>query len=199
MIVEVIAVGTELLLGQIVNSNVAFVGRRLAEEGFDAHFQVTVGDNPARLVETIRTAAARSDAVILTGGIGPTQDDLTREALCEVAGRRLLRNEDYAGVIRRRIEALGREMPENNLRMADYPEGAEQLPNATGVALGVALHHDGTWFFAVPGVPSEMTPMIDEQVLPRLRTAEGRPAVLRSRVLRTWGLGESQVSHTLDD
>jgi nicotinamide-nucleotide amidase len=199
VIVEVIAVGTELLLGQIVNSNVAFVGRRLAEEGFDAHFQVTVGDNPARLVETIRTAAARSDAVILTGGIGPTQDDLTREALCEVAGRRLLRNEDYAGVIRRRIEALGRGMPENNLRMADYPEGAEQLPNATGVALGVALHHDGTWFFAVPGVPSEMTPMIDEQVLPRLRTAEGRPAVLRSRVLRTWGLGESQVSHTLDD
>ena len=199
MIVEVIAVGTELLLGQIVNSNVAFVGRRLAEEGFDAHYQVTVGDNPARLVETIRTAAARSDAVILTGGIGPTQDDLTREALCEVAGRRLLRNEDYAGVIRRRIEALGREMPENSLRMADYPEGAEQLPNATGVALGVALHHDGTWFFAIPGVPSEMTVMLDEQVLPRLRTAEGRPAVLRSRVLRTWGLGESQVSHTLDD
>jgi nicotinamide-nucleotide amidase len=199
VIVEVIAVGTELLLGQTVNSNAAFIGRRLADEGFDAHFQDTVGDNLARLAETINIAAARSDAVILTGGIGPTPDDLTREALCEFTGRRMLRNEEYAGVIRRRIESLNRAVPENVLRMADYPEGAEQVPNAAGVALGIALHHDGTWFYALPGVPAEMTVMIDEQILPRLRRAEGRPAVLQSRVLRTWGLGESQVSEALDD
>lgn len=199
MIVEVIAVGTELLLGQTVNSNAAFIGRRLADEGFDAHFQDTVGDNLARLAEAIRIAATRSDAVILTGGIGPTPDDLTREALCEVTGRRLLRNEEYAGVIRRRIESLNRAVPENVLRMAEYPEGAEQVPNAAGVALGIALRHDRTWFYAVPGVPAEMTVMIDEQVLPRLRRAEGRPAVLQSRVLRTWGLGESQISEALED
>ncbi|MDH5615939.1 MAG: competence/damage-inducible protein A, partial [Acidimicrobiia bacterium] len=190
MIVEVIAVGTELLLGQIVNSNVAVIGRRLAEEGFDAHFQVTVGDNLARLTDTIRTAAVRSDAVILTGGIGPTQDDLTREAICEVAGRRMVRNEEYANVIRERIMAARGVMPENNLRQADHPEGAEQLPNANGMALGISLEHEGTWLFAVPGVPSEMRVMIEDQVLPRLRRAAGGPTVLVSRVLKTWGWGE---------
>jgi len=199
VIVEVIAVGTELLLGQIVNSNVAVIGRRLAEEGFDAHFQVTVGDNLARLTDTIRTAVLRSDAVILTGGIGPTQDDLTREAICEVAGRRMVRNEEYANVIRERIMAARGVMPENNLRQADHPEGAEQLPNANGMALGISLEHEGTWLFAVPGVPSEMRVMIEDQVLPRLRRAAGEPTVLVSRVLKTWGWGESQVAETLDD
>ena len=199
MIVEVIAVGTELLLGQIVNSNVAFIGRKLAEEGFDAHFQVTVGDNLARLTEAIRTAVARSDGVILTGGIGPTQDDITREALCEVAARRMLRNEEHAAVIRDRLMAARGVMPENNLRQADYPDGAEQLPNANGMALGIALEHQDTMLFAVPGVPSEMKVMVEDQVLPRLRQAAGVPTVLTSRVLKTWGLGESQVSETLDD
>ena len=199
MIVEVIAVGTELLLGQIINSNVAFIGRRLAEEGFDVHHQVTVGDNLARLVETIATAVSRADAVILTGGIGPTPDDLTREALCEVAARPMLRNEDHAAVIHERIMAARGAVPENNLRQADYPQGAEQLPNANGMALGIALHHQDTWLFAVPGVPSEMTLMVDEQVLPRLRREAGEPAVLVSRVLKTWGQGESHVAEVLDD
>ena len=199
MIVEVIAVGTELLLGQIINSNVAFIGRKLAEDGFDAHFQVTVGDNLARLTDTIRTAVDRSDAVILTGGIGPTQDDLTREALCEVASRRMVRNEAHATVIRDRIMAARGVMPENNLRQADYPEGAEQLANANGMALGIAMRHQDTMLFAVPGVPSEMRVMVEDQVLPRLRQAAGVPTVLTSRVLKTWGLGESQVAETLDD
>ena len=199
MIVEVIAVGTELLLGQIVNTNAAVIGARLADDGFDAHYQVTVGDNLDRLATTIRTAIDRADAVVLTGGIGPTQDDLTREALCAATGRAMARDEGHAEAIRERITRIRGHVAESTLRMADHPEGATGLPNRNGVALGIAMEHRGVPIFAVPGVPSEMTVMLDEQVLPRLRTASGEPAVLRSRVLRTWGLGESQVADELDD
>lgn len=198
MIVEIIAVGTELLLGQIVNSNVAYIGRRLAEEGFDAHFQVTVGDNLERLTETIAAASQRSDGVILTGGIGPTQDDLTREALCLATGRPMQRNEEYAEAISRRLTAIRGAVSENNLRMADYPEGAEQLPNTNGVALGLAMELDGAVLFAVPGVPTEMMAMVDDEVMPRLRLTTGAPAAMRSRVIKTWGLGESAVAEILD-
>ena len=199
MIVEVMAVGTELLLGDIVNSNAATIGRRLAEEGFDIHHQVVVGDNMGRLVDALRTAVGRADAVVITGGIGPTQDDLTREALCELAGVEMTRDEDHARWVDARIRATGREPSPNVLRMADLPSGAEGLPNANGVALGAALGHEGCWLFAMPGVPAEMIPMLDEEVLPRLRRLAGRPAVLRSRVLHSWGLGESTVSDLLDD
>lgn len=199
VIVEVIAVGTELLIGQIINSNVATIGQRLADEGFDAHWQVTVGDNVDRLVEAIRTAADRADAVILTGGIGPTQDDMTRDALCVVGGREMARDEAHAAAIEERLLRTRGSVAENTLRMADYPAGAHPLPNAKGVALGVAMEHDGTWMFAMPGVPTEMVAMLDDQVLPRLRAANGEPAVLKSRVLRTYGYGESQISEMFDD
>jgi nicotinamide-nucleotide amidase len=199
VIVEVIAVGTELLLGQIVNSNVAAIGTRLADEGFDAHFQVTVGDNLGRLADAIRTAIGRADAVILTGGIGPTQDDLTREALSAVTGRPIVRDAEHAASIRERLTRIRGHVAESTLRMADHPQGAETLPNRNGVALGIAMEHRGTWLFAMPGVPSEMTAMLDEQVLPRLRIASGEPAILRSRLLRTWGQGESQIAEALDD
>ncbi|HSK95576.1 MAG TPA: competence/damage-inducible protein A, partial [Euzebyales bacterium] len=177
MIVEVIAVGTELLLGQIVNTNVAVIGTRLADEGFDAHYQVTVGDNLERLAATIRTAIERADAVILTGGIGPTQDDLTREALCAVTGRAMARDEAHAEAIRERIVRIRGHVAESTLRMADHPDGATGLPNRNGVALGIAMEHRGVPIFAVPGVPSEMAVMLDEQVMPRLRRASGEPAV----------------------
>lgn len=199
VIVEVIAVGTELLLGQIINSNAAAIGARLADEGFDAHFQVTVGDNLGRLSAAIRTAVERADAVILTGGIGPTPDDLTREALSAVTGRPIVRDAEHADSIRERLTRIRGHVAESTLRMADHPQGAETLPNRNGVALGIAMEHDGGWLFAMPGVPSEMTAMLDEQVLPRLRIASGEPAILRSRLLRTWGQGESQVAETLDD
>jgi nicotinamide-nucleotide amidase len=199
MIVEVIAVGTELLLGQIVNSNAAVIGARLADEGFDAHYQVTVGDNLDRLAATIRTAVDRADAVILTGGIGPTQDDLTREALCAVTGQSMARDQAHAEAIRERLTRIRGHVADSTLRMADHPEGATTLPNRNGVALGIAMEHRGVPIFAVPGVPSEMTVMLDEQVMPRLRIASGEPAVLHSRLLRTWGYGESQVADELDD
>lgn len=199
MIVEVIAVGTELLIGQIINSNAAHIGQRLADEGFDAHHQVTVGDNLGRLSEAITTALQRADAVILTGGVGPTQDDLTREAICAATGRTMRRDEAHAGRIHDRIMARRGSVADSVLRMADYPDGAEPLPNTQGVALGVALNHEGQWIFAVPGVPREMTAMVDREVMPRLRLAAGKAAVIRSRVLHTWGFGESQVAEMLDD
>ena len=199
MIVEVIAVGTELLLGEIVNSNVAVIGRRLADEGFDTHYQVTVGDNLARMVAAIRQAIDRADAVLVTGGIGPTQDDVTREALCIVGDRRMARDEAYAEVIRERITRAHGSVVPSTLRMADHPSGTETLPNRNGVALGIAMVHHGVPIFALPGVPAEMTVMLDEQVLPRLRAHAGEPTVLRSRLLRTWGWGESRVAEALDD
>lgn len=199
MIVEVIAVGTELLIGQIVNTNGSAIGARLADEGFDAHHQVTVGDNLGRLTRAITTALERADAVILTGGIGPTQDDLTREAICAATGRPMARDEEYAEKIRQRILARRGSVADSVLRMADHPEGAEPLPNSQGVALGIALHHDGKWIFAVPGVPREMRALLDEEVMPRLRAASGGPTSIKSRVLHTWGYGESQIAEVLDD
>jgi nicotinamide-nucleotide amidase len=197
--VEVVTVGTELLLGDLVNSNAAAIGRRLADEGFDTHYQVVVGDNLERLVATLSTALERADAVVITGGIGPTQDDLTREALCELAGVPMVRDHEHATWIDARIRAQGRQPAPNVMRMADLPEGAQGLRNANGVALGVALRHAGVWLYAMPGVPPEMIPMLDHEVLPRLRAAAGEPAVLRSKVLHSWGLGESTVSDLLDD
>lgn len=199
MIVEVIAVGTELLLGQIDNSNATHIGRRLAEEGLDCHHQVVVGDNLERLTDAIATAMRRSDALILTGGIGPTQDDLTREAICAVVNRPMVRDEEHAAWIRERIASQGGTPRHNQLRMADVPEGAESLPNRTGVALGVALQHHNKLIFGLPGVPAEMKPMLDEQVLPRLRDRAGDSQTLVSRVIKTWGQGESAVSELLGD
>jgi len=199
LIVEVIAVGTELLIGQIVNTNAAYIGAALAEDGFDSHFQVTVGDNLARLVSAIGAALERADAVVLCGGIGPTQDDLTRDAMAAVAGRTMVGDHDHASWIESRVMSQSGSVNPTVLRMADLPEGAESLPNANGVALGVALEHEGKWIFAVPGVPVEMRAMLDGQVMTRLRRLAGEATVLRSRLLRTWGLGESRIAETLDD
>lgn len=199
MIVEVVAVGTELLLGQIVNGNGATIGAALAESGFDAHFQQVVGDNLGRMEEALRIAMGRSDAVIVTGGIGPTQDDLTREGLAAVTGRRLVRDEGQVEALRRRFEAAGREMPASNLRQADVPEGAELVPNPKGTAPGIALVHEGTMVFVVPGVPEEMAWLLRHEVLPRLRAAAGIEEVIVSRLLRTWGHSESRVAELLDD
>lgn len=199
MIVEVVAVGTELLMGQIVNSNGSEIGMRIGENGFDAHYQVVVGDNLGRLTATLLQALSRSDAVVITGGIGPTQDDLTREAICQIAGVRMTRDEKHAEWIERRVLAQRPTMASNVFRMADLPEGAEGMPNTNGVALGVAMEIGGKWLFAVPGVPAEMRAMLDNEVLPRLRAIDRQPAVLRSRVIHTWGHGESTVADLLED
>ena len=199
MIVEVIAVGTELLLGQIINTNLAHIGSRIADLGLDAHYQQTVGDNLSRMETAIATALGRSDAVIITGGIGPTQDDITREAICAATGRTMAFSDDYARALRERYAAWGREMPESNLRQAEHPEGAELLPNPKGTAPGLALEHDGKLIFALPGVPPEMYLLLDDHVLPRIKQKAGIDEVLVSRVIRTWGKGESAVAEMLGD
>ncbi len=199
MIVEVVAVGTELLLGQIVNGNAATIGSRLAEAGLDAHYQQVVGDNLVRMESSIRDALRRADAVILTGGIGPTQDDITREAICAATGRTMLHSEEYAQSLRRLWEELGRTFPISNLRQADYPDGATMIENPKGTAPGIALEHEGKWIFAIPGVPEEMTYLLDTEILPRLRESAGLARLVKSRLIRTWGLAESTVGEMLAD
>ena len=199
MIVEVVAVGTELLLGQIVNGNAAKIGAALADHGFDSHFQVVVGDNLERVMSAIRTALSRADAVIITGGIGPTRDDLTREAVCAALGLQMKSSETYAEFLRERFASWGRDMPASNLRQAEYPEGAEMLPNPKGTAPGLVLEHQGKLIFLLPGVPMEMSYLLEAEVLPRLGKAAGADAVVFSRILRSWGRSESQVGEMLDD
>jgi nicotinamide-nucleotide amidase len=200
MKVEVLAVGTELLLGQIVNGNAAEIGRRLAEAGLDHYRQVVVGDNLGRIVGALEQAVERADAVIVTGGLGPTQDDLTREAICAAAGLDMAYSEEFAAHLRR-LWALrrGREMPVSNLRQAEYPAGAELLPNARGTAPGLRLKVRDTWVIALPGVPQEMLPMLDEQVVPFLVAESGGGGVLVSRLIRCWGESESGIAERLAD
>ena len=199
MIVEVVAVGTELLLGQIVNGNAAMIGAALAENGFDAHHQAVVGDNVERIATVLRTAVQRADGVVITGGIGPTRDDLTREAMCLAFERMMKFSQEYADELKERWSASGRQMPLSNLRQAEYPEGGVLLPNPKGSAPGVVIEHEGTLVFAVPGVPEEMSYLVELEVLPRLRERAGAINVLTNRVLRTWGRSESQVGEILDD
>jgi nicotinamide-nucleotide amidase len=137
--------------------------------------------------------------VVITGGIGPTQDDITREAVAEVTGRELVFDEEYAGRLREWWARRGREMPESNLRQAYHPAGAEMLPNPKGTAPGLVVEHEGKLIFCVPGVPAEMEHLMLEEVLPRLAAASGDQHVIASTLLRTWGRPESEVAEILDD
>jgi nicotinamide-nucleotide amidase len=200
VIVEVLAVGTELLLGQIVNTNGSKLGARLADAGLDHFHQSVVGDNVERMAAAIALACSRADALIITGGLGPTQDDLTRDAMCLAAGVELEFDDGYAEELRIRWEARGRKMPESNLRQAQYPEGSDMIPNPKGSAPGLRMEIDGTWVFAVPGVPAEMLPLVDRHVIPFLNDAAGgESGVVVSRLIRSWGMSESKVGEVLAD
>lgn len=196
---EVVAVGTELLLGQVVDTNSAWIGEQLALAGIDCHFQVKVGDNQARVVEALRIALGRADAVIACGGLGPTQDDITREAIAEVMGVPLRRDEAVAEVIRRMFGERGRHMTDNNLRQADVPEGATVIPQAVGTAPGLICPVGDKVIYAVPGVPHEMREMVERAVIPDLRARAGDAAIIVSRTLRTWGTSESALAELIAD
>jgi competence/damage-inducible protein CinA-like protein len=196
---EVIAIGTELLLGIIVDSNSAWIGEQLALSGIDSYFQVKVGDNFGRIEATIRQALARSDAVICCGGLGPTQDDITRDVIAHVMGVGLERDAAIADKIRRIFEARGRVMSQNNLRQADVPVGALPIAQMPGTAPGLVCPMGEKVIYAVPGVPSEMREMMLGTVLPDLRRRAGQSALIRSRVLRTWGMSESGLAEVLAD
>lgn len=194
---EVVAIGTELLLGQIVDTNSSWIGEQLALVGIDSLFQVKVGDNAARMEETIRHALERSDAVICCGGLGPTQDDITREVIANIMGVAMRRDEAIALKIRDMFEARGRVMPDNNLRQADIPTGATPIAQMPGTAPGLVCPIGDKVIYAVPGVPFEMREMMEGTILSDLRRRSGQTAVIRSRVMRTWGHGESALAETL--
>ena len=196
---EIVAVGTELLLGQIVDTNSSWMGERLALAGIDSHFQVKVGDNRTRIADTIRRALTRSDAVILCGGLGPTQDDITREAIAEVMGVALVRDRAMGEKIRRGFEARGRQFTENNLRQADCPAGAAFIPEMPGTAPGLVCPVAEQVIYAVPGVPFEMREMMEGTILPDLQRRAGVTAVIKSRVLKSWGESESRLAELLTD
>lgn len=191
---EVVAVGSELLLGQVVDTNSAFIGEQLALAGIDSYFQVKVGDNQARIVAAIRQALSRSDAVICCGGLGPTQDDITREAIAEVMNVELQRHDELVAVIEKLFAARGRPMSPSNLRQAMVPAGASVIPQTRGTAPGLICPLGDRVIYAVPGVPHEMRDMIGRAVVPDLMARAGEVATIRSRTLRTWGLAESALA-----
>jgi len=195
--VELLAIGTELLLGDIVNGNAAWLGQQLATAGLDVHGSAVVGDNLERIGVAVRSALQRADALVITGGLGPTQDDLSREALAAEAGVRVVRDAGLEGALRERFAALNRRVPEANYRQADLPVGAVALPNGRGTAPGLRLLLDGHPVYALPGVPHEMEAMFTESVLPDLLSRADEPAVIVSRTLRTAGMWESAVSDAL--
>jgi nicotinamide-nucleotide amidase len=194
---EVIAVGTELLLGQIVDTNSSWMGEHLALAGIDSHFQTKVGDNLERIVSSIRLGLERSDAVILCGGLGPTQDDITREAIAEVMGVNLVRHSEISERIRAMFASRGRTMSDNNLRQADVPKGATVIAQMPGTAPGLVCPLNDRVVYAVPGVPHEMREMLTGTVIPDLQKRAGLSAVISSRVLRTWGNSESGLAELL--
>lgn len=199
---DVLAVGTELLLGQIIDSNSAWMGEQLAAHGFDSLLQVKVGDNVGRIVTQLRRLLSDADAVIICGGLGPTHDDLTRDAIAEVMGTTLEHDESIAEVIRELFASRGRRMPENNLRQAQVPVGARIIPQTRGTAPGLIcpVTVDGVdkVVFAVPGVPHEMRDMFERAIVPELQVRSGEAWVIASRTLRTWGDSESGLNERLD-
>lgn len=199
---DVLAVGTELLLGQITDTNSQWIGEQLAAAGIDSLFQAKVGDNLGRVETVLRRMLADADAVIMCGGLGPTHDDLTRDAIAAVMGTTLEHDEAVAQVIRDLFASRGRRMAENNLRQAQVPVGATVIPQTRGTAPGLIcpLVLDGVpkVVYAVPGVPHEMKDMIQRAVLPDLLARSGEASIIVSRVLRTWGESESGLNERLD-
>ena len=197
MRIEVLAVGTELLLGQIVDTNSAWLGEQLALAGVDSHFHQAVGDNRARIVLALRTALARSDGVVVCGGLGPTHDDITRDAIAAVMNVPLVRDPAIVERIRTMFASRQRDMPESNGRQADVPEGATPIPQQLGTAPGLICPVGHKVVYALPGVPYELTEMFTRGVLPDLRRRAGlagEAAVIVSRVVRTWGMSESGLA-----
>lgn len=196
---DVLAIGTELLLGQIVDTNSSWIGEQLAAVGIDTMEHRKVGDNLGRMVGAMREMLEAADAIVVCGGLGPTQDDVTRDAIAEVMGVELERREELVEHIASLFGTRGRDMPANNLRQADVPKGAEPIPNPIGTAPGVRAELDGKVVYAVPGVPYEMQLMVREHVLPDLLARAGEAASIVSRSLKTWGASESGLAEMIAD
>lgn len=198
MVVELVSVGTELLLGNIVNTNTQFLAEKCALLGLSMYHQVVVGDNRDRLAEVIRTALDRSDIVILTGGLGPTEDDLTKEVCAEVMGFPLVEDaHTRARIVEYFRNSIYKEIPENNWKQTIVPEGALVLDNDNGTAPGLILEKDGKAAILLPGPPAELYPLFMKKVRPYLQKLQ--PEVIRSQMIKICGMGESQVEDKILD
>ncbi|HEV8338400.1 MAG TPA: competence/damage-inducible protein A [bacterium] len=195
---ELLSVGTELLLGEITDTNAAYLARILAEAGVDLFFKQTVGDNVTRLGEAVRLALTRAELILITGGLGPTEDDLTVATVAATLTLPMLRDEEVAETIRAFFEIRRRPAPPSVYKQALVPAGAHVIPNRRGTAPGVVVTHDGATIVMMPGVPSEMEGMVEEFLLPWLSERTGE-TVIRSRVLKVTGLGESAVEERIKD
>lgn len=194
---EILCVGTELLLGEVVNTNVAYLGRALAQLGISVYHTSVVGDNPARLREAVENALKSADLLILSGGLGPTYDDLTKETVAEVLELPMVRDEAILHEIEDYFASSMRKMPPNNEKQADIPLGATALKNRTGTAPGIFIEHNNKVVVLLPGPPFELCPMFEEFVFPRLRQMSDK--ILISHNVHVMGMGESEVEmHLLD-
>ncbi|MGG3572161.1 competence/damage-inducible protein A [Bacillus gobiensis] len=196
---EIIAVGSELLLGQIANTNAQFISKQLAEIGVNMFYHTVVGDNVSRLKQVIKTAQERSDFLIFTGGLGPTKDDLTKETIAEIIGRPLVINDEAMASIERYFAKTNRMMSPNNRKQALVLEGSDVLVNRFGMAPGMLLESNGCFYMLLPGPPSEMKPMVEQEAIPLLLEKFGHNEKIVSKVLRFFGIGESQLETDLED
>lgn len=197
MIAEIVSVGTELLMGQIVNTDAQFIASHLAPLGYRALYQVTVGDNPARLAGVVQSALARADVLLFTGGLGPTDDDLTKETVAQALGLEMAVVPEEEARLRAYFASRGKEMTPNNLKQVRFPTGSIILPNPNGTAPGCIMEAGGKAAILMPGPPRELYPMFRDHVLPYLEKRSG--VRLHSRELRIFGMGESEVTYRLRD
>ncbi|MCK8826531.1 competence/damage-inducible protein A [Natroniella acetigena] len=196
---EIIAIGTELLLGQIVDTNSQWLAQQLARIGIDLYYKQTVGDNKDRVVDILQQSLKRANLVIMTGGLGPTQDDLTREAIAEALDVKLAKNEQLATEIEDFFAERDYQMTENNFKQAYLPIGAEGISNPQGTAPGVLVEQEGKIIVALPGVPQEMKVMIQEEIIPYLQDSILDDEIIKSKVMKLYGIGESSLEEEIAD
>lgn len=197
MIVEIISVGTEILLGNIVNTNAAYLAEKCAGLGLSCYYQDVVGDNEERLMEVLKTALSRADILLLSGGLGPTQDDLTKETAAKALGKQLYLHEPSKEAIAAYFQKKGMEITDNNWKQAMVPEGCIVIDNPNGTAPGIIMEEQGKHVVLMPGPPNEMIPMFENAVMPYLNTLE--PGIIYSQTIKICGIGESKVESMIED
>ncbi len=197
---EILTIGDELLRGEILDSNKSFLAARLCELGVEAYRQTSIRDDLGELVDAFRCAAARSDLILVSGGLGPTRDDRTTESIAKAFGRKLVLDTASLREIEQYFVRRGRTMAESNAKQAYFPEGSEVLRNPLGTAPGFALQESKSWFFCMPGIPAELVKMMNESVVPQIeKRSDLRKEVSSTILLRTFGIGESSLEEALKD
>ena len=199
IIAEIVTTGTEILLGDIVDTNAAWIAQQLREAGVNLYYKTTVGDNEPRVRGVIAQCMQRCDAIIVTGGLGPTVDDITRQAIANATGRTLVLHEGALETLKQRFERFGSQLTENNIQQAYVPQDSILIENPIGTAPGFIVETERCAVIALPGVPREMKRLMADTVLPYLRRKAGETGIIRRRILRTLGIGESTIDVILDD